>query len=1030
MPIVIHGTWIPNTDESFINTGSFFLWFETRSIDTDYPDIFHNPKKLFPYAYPTKNINELIKKLGLPINNAYKKTITSFLLPTYHGEPISSLAIKKYAERETEITLSDWSVPGIALNIDEAFLTLSSFSDFIGDPEELILGSDLIYWASVTSYVKSLVKSEQFLPDIVKSTSGNYYALWKFAGDPVAYEKSLSNFSSSMPGIAGSTSLGFNAHSLTEHFIAVTLDHLVRNLKTSKIIDMILRAFPEHVESEFIHALLDSKMQPINFHDDFKPFYKKFKKWLTYHQTAYDMPFRLCFKLEEPKDHDGNWVIRFLLQGRDDPSLIVPTDEIWQRGAQNSTLFKLCKNPREILLASLGKASEIYPPLLKSLEKDAPSQWELTSAEAYDFLKHGAGTLEENGYGILVPNWWKKDRAEKKVNVKLKLGSKEDHIPSMSTGLMGIDALIDYDIALAIGDKEISVEEWQRLVDIKVPLVNINGQWIEVRKDEIDNILNIWSQRKKQNHGKLRLSDAINLANAAVEEESIGQIETHGWFSDLMKKLEEPDSFNLHEQPQSFYGKLRDYQKRGMSWMMYLEKWGLSGCLADDMGLGKTIQILALLLKEKEEETAGIPTLLVCPTSVVRNWQREAYKFAPTLSLMIHYGQDRLKEKDFKKQALASDLVITSFGLARRDIKELQSINWKRVVVDEAQNIKNPTSKQTKAIKSIKAQTRIALTGTPVENRLAELWSIMDFLNPGYLGSFNSFRTKFELPIQKYNEKEPLEKLQKLVKPFILRRVKTDPLIIKDLPEKQETKVYCPLTREQASLYEAVVKDTLEKLDDAEGIERRGLILTTLIKLKQICNHPTHFLHDQSKLDGRSGKLIRLSEMLYEALLEGDSALVFTQFREMGELLRIYLDKIFDAEVMFLHGGVPITARDDMVQRFQKSKEPKIFILSLKAGGVGLNLTKANHVFHFDRWWNPAVENQATDRAFRIGQKKNVQVYKYICQGTLEERIDELIVKKQKLADYIIGSDEAWLTEMDNEQIADLITLSRKSALE
>jgi SNF2 family DNA or RNA helicase len=966
----------------------------------------------------------------LPINNLQEKTFEKFLLPTCDGKPVPSLAIKKYVEREGEIALSDWSIPGLKMAVDEASFTLSSFIDFFENPEELILGDDFSFWISVISYVEILVKSEQFLPDLIKNANGDYYALWNFAGDITTHEKTILSLMDNMPGICKSLYPGFSAKKLVEHFISVTLDHFVRNLKTSKIIEIILRAFPDYNEADFINALLDSNIEPLSVSADFDAFYRKFKKWLVNHQKTYDIPFRLCFKLEEPEDQIGKWTIRFLLQGRDDPSLIVPAGEVWQSSTKNSPIFKLCKNPREILLASLGKASEIYPPLLKSLEQDKPSQWELTSSEAYDFLKQGVGILEESGFGIMVPNWWKENRTANKVNVKLKLGSRKDRIPDMSTGLMGMDALVDYDIALAIGDEEIPMEEWERLVNIKVPLVNINGQWVEIRKDEINNILNIWSRRKEQNQGKLRLFEAINLAGANIEEESVEQVETLGWFTDLLKKLEEPDSFNVLPQPENFCGKLRDYQKRGMSWMMYLEKWGLSACLADDMGLGKTIQVLSLLLKEKEEADSKGPTLLICPTSVVRNWEREAYRFAPTLSLMIHYGQARPGGKDFNKQALASDLVITSFALARRDIKDLRSIEWKRIVVDEAQNIKNPISKQTKAIKSIQAQTRIALTGTPVENRLAELWSIMDFLNPGYLGSFNSFRTKFELPIQKYNKKQPLQKLQKLVRPFILRRVKTDPHIIKDLPEKQETKVYCPLTLEQASLYEAVVKNTLEKLSDTDGIERRGLILAALTKLKQICNHPTQFLQDQSYLDGRSGKLTRLSEMLYEVVAEGDSALIFTQFKEMGELLRIYLDKSFDSEIMFLHGGVPMTARDKMVRRFQEGREPKIFILSLRAGGVGLNLTNANHVFHFDRWWNPAVENQATDRAFRIGQKKNVQVYKYICQGTLEERIDELIEKKQELADYIVGGDESWLTEMDNEQIAGLITLSRKVALE
>jgi SNF2 family DNA or RNA helicase len=395
---------------------------------------------------------------------------------------------------------------------------------------------------------------------------------------------------------------------------------------------------------------------------------------------------------------------------------------------------------------------------------------------------------------------------------------------------------------------------------------------------------------------------------------------------------------------------------------------------------------------------------------------------------MVHHGGDRAGGQELVAAVEKHDVIISTYGLIRRDIEDLAEVSWSDVILDEAQNIKNPEAKQTQAIRKLPASNRIALTGTPVENRLSELWSIMQFLNPGFLGSQVGFRQDFALPIERYQDKKATERLKRLVGPFILRRVKTDPNIIRDLPDKFEMKVYCNLTPEQTTLYEAVVQDSLERISSAEEpMERRGLVLGALTRLKQVCNHPAQFLGDGSALPGRSGKLDRLGEMLDEALSVGDRALVFTQFAEMGHMLRAYLQSLFGVEILFLHGGTSQKQRDQMVARFQSAEGgPPIFILSLKAGGTGLNLTAANHVFHFDRWWNPAVENQATDRAFRIGQTRNVEVHKFLCAGTLEERIDEMIESKKALAENVLSTGEGWLTELSADELRDLMTLRRE----
>jgi len=522
-------------------------------------------------------------------------------------------------------------------------------------------------------------------------------------------------------------------------------------------------------------------------------------------------------------------------------------------------------------------------------------------------------------------------------------------------------------------------------------------------------------------------------------------VEADGWLGDLLAGAEDR-RLEARPTPDGFVGELRPYQERGLAWLAFLGDLGLRACLADDMGLGKTAQLLAVLVDERAGRAASAParrkrsdatkkptpvvirsagpTLVLCPMSLVGNWQRESARFAPELSVYVHHGPNRLDGKAFTRHAGRMDLVLSTYGLAARDQKLIATVPWSRLVVDEAQQIKNSAARTTQSVRAIPAERRIAMTGTPVENRLSELWSIMQFLNPGLLGSEKGFRERFAIPIERDGNDEVAAQLRRITGPFVLRRLKTDRSIIADLPDKLEMKEFCTLTREQASLYQAVVDDMLARIDEADGMERRGLVLATMMKLKQVCNHPAHFLADGSSLPGRSGKLARLVEVLEEAVAEGDRALVFTQFTQMGTLLERHLRRHLGCDVLWLHGGVAKKARDGMVERFQGADGPPVFLLSLKAGGTGLNLTAATHVVHFDRWWNPAVENQATDRAFRIGQSRNVQVRKFVCGGTLEERIDDMIETKRALAERIVGTGEGWITEMSTDQLRDVVALS------
>jgi SNF2 family DNA or RNA helicase len=616
-----------------------------------------------------------------------------------------------------------------------------------------------------------------------------------------------------------------------------------------------------------------------------------------------------------------------------------------------------------------------------------------------------------------------------------------------STGYFSQTSLASYDYELAIGDETVDQQEWQQLVQTKAPLVQFRGQWMVLDQDKMKQMLEFW-QKQKANQPELSLTDLIKLS--ATDDDEVELVMDHDRaLMAMMRRLQDKTQMEEVADPAQFQGTLRPYQRRGVGWLVYLEALGLNGCLADDMGMGKSAQVIARLVYEREQsapppsskrktkkaappESSILPTLLIAPTSVIGNWGKEIEKFAPHLRYLLHHGADRIRDpKAFKSAVQNCDVVITSYTLVRMDEAMLSANQWQRIVIDEAQNIKNPKAAQTKAILKLPAVSRLALTGTPVENRLLDLWSIFNFLNPGYLGKESQFRSSFEVPIQRDNDRHRSMTLRKLVEPFILRRLKTDPTIIQDLPDKLEQKCYCNLTKEQAALYEVVVKEVNQAIETVDGIQRKGMILATLMKLKQICNHPAQFLQDGSDFTGeRSHKLERLLEMIEEVMAAGESLLIFTQFTEIGEaLVKCFRQQRHNT--YYIHGGTARKKREEMITAFQDPEtDPTIFVLSLKAGGVGITLTKANHVFHFDRWWNPAVEDQATDRAFRIGQTKNVFVHKFIALGTLEEKIDQMIEDKKKLAGAIVGSDESWLSTLDNQAFKQLIALNRKAVLD
>ncbi len=694
---------------------------------------------------------------------------------------------------------------------------------------------------------------------------------------------------------------------------------------------------------------------------------------------------------------------------------------------------KRCEYPQEKLLMGLGYVARHSGEIFESLQTRYPTGTKIDTHAAYRFLRETASLLEEAGFGILAPKWW--DKSGARLGVRLQLTPSEQKSPALlPMGQLSLNSLVNYHWELSIGVTKLSQSEFEALASLNEPLVQINGKWVQLDTEQVEAARRFWhTQGQDGQMGLMQAAQYILGGQAGAQGLPIDGVDADGWVAEWLEGIDDHEKMIVLPQPQSLDGTLRPYQKYGFSWMTFFRRWGLGAVLADDMGLGKTIQALALLLNEKENHGGKLPgpVLLVCPTSVVTNWQRESRRFAPTIKILKHQGPDRKRGKDFIEAAKAAELIITSYPLLRQDSEGLQAIDWHGVILDEAQNIKNPSAKQTQAARSLKAGFRFALTGTPVENRLMELWSIMQFLNPGFLGARDRFRREFAIPIERFRDPDATGQLRDLVTPFILRRVKTDPTVITDLPEKIEVKAYCNLTEEQAILYQKVVNEVMEKIAESDGIQRHGHILAMLTKLKQICNHPVHYLQkingnlpSNKELHGRSGKLKRLEEMLEEIVSVGDRVLIFTQFAEMGKLLNAYLPSRLNSQTIFLHGGTPVKMRDQMIRRFMEEENgPQIFILSLKAGGIGLNLTRANHVIHFDRWWNPAVENQATDRAFRIGQNRNVQVHKFVSVGTLEERIDEMIKSKMGLAESIIGGGENWITDLSTEELQDLVRL-------
>jgi hypothetical protein len=714
----------------------------------------------------------------------------------------------------------------------------------------------------------------------------------------------------------------------------------------------------------------------------------------------------------DPEADGGTWRLEYLLQAADDPSLLVPAADVWShRAGRLRAGEREFAQAQETLVRGLAGAARLFPPLASSLDEAAPTHLDLGAATAGGFLT-GSTSLSAVGIGVLLPAELTAG-GQRRLRARLRARGATPAPANERAGGLDADSLASFSWEAALGDETIDADEFARIVALKQPLVRWRGQWVRVDPDEAATLASLV--------GEQRSADPVAVLAAALTGEraieGLGDVEVvaDGELAAVVTRLR--DGAGLEPRLAGVQAELRPYQARGVGWLQSLADLGLGGILADDMGLGKTLQTIALLADRPGDR----PHLVVCPVSVVGNWERELARFAPALEVVRHHGAERETEVDgFPPGAV----VVTSYGLLRLDAELLTAVDWDVVALDEAQQVKNHLTQAAQAARRLKATVRLALTGTPVENRLAELWSILDLTTPGLLGPFTRFRREYAAPIERWQDPDATRRLRRLTGPFVLRRTKADPTIAPDLPDKTELTVTCALTREQATLYQAAV-DEVFAADLGEGIERRGRILKLLTALKQICNHPAQYLGERGPLPGRSGKLARTLELLTEVVGAGDRALVFTQYRRMGELLAAHLAETLEVpDVPFLHGGVSRAGREAMVDAFQHDDAASpLLLVSLKAGGTGLNLTRATHVLHFDRWWNPAVEDQATDRAYRIGQHRAVLVHKLVTAGTLEERIARMIDDKRALADAVLGEGEMWLTELDDDALRALVTL-------
>jgi superfamily II DNA or RNA helicase len=1022
--LVVHGIWA---------YGALQLWAEDPALPAHAPARDGRPSRAprpHPFAVAAADLADALAELPDPVRGLARKAVDDELtlrLPTIGDGPLASPETGREPPAG-RAALGAWRVPALVFEPTAAAEALEVLGA-AGQPYPAVTaGATLAYLAAVARFAADLAARGRVLP-VLAAEDGGYAARWR----PVlgaADAQRARELAAAMPPLCRAAD-DAPAGTVLAGALDALADSAARTRLPAPLLPPRRGRSPARIDlaERTVAALTtpDGRVAVETPQDvaEAQSLVSALGTWLASAQLPAG-PVRTCFRLVEPDaeaaepgDGGDGWRVEFALQSAEDPSLILSADDVW--AGEGVGWLGGDTHPDEQLLAGLGAAARLFPTLEGALREAAPARVALDTPGALRFLREEGPLLAGAGFGVLLPDWSRKARLGLKLTTR---SSSAAGSPSARQSAFGLQDLVEFRYDLAIGDQVLSPGELAELAALKVPLVRVRGQWVELDDRQLKAALKFLERKRA---GTMTAGEAVLAGvHGAAGDVPVTAVDADGWLGDLLSGQAERRLAPMAT-PDGFRGELRPYQQRGLAWLSFLGGLGLGAVLADDMGLGKTIQLLALVAAQR----GNAPTLLVCPMSLVGNWQREAERFTPELRVHVHHGAERLTGDELVAALAGTDLVITTYGIAARDRTALSQVTWARVVCDEAQAIKNHATAQARAVRALPATARVALTGTPVENQLSELWSIMEFANPGLLGPAKAFREQYAVPVERYGDEEAAQRLRGITQPFVLRRLKTDKSIISDLPDKQEMKVWCNLTQEQASLYQATVTDMLSRVDEAsDDITRRGLVLATMTKLKQVCNHPAHLLGDGSRLPGRSGKLARLEEICEEIAADGDKALCFTQYAEFGRMLQPYLAARIGCQVLYLHGGTSKKQRDELVARFQEADEPVLFLLSLKAGGTGLNLTAANHVIHVDRWWNPAVEDQATDRAFRIGQRRDVQVRKFVCVGTLEERIDAMIEEKKALAEQIVGTGENWLAGLSTARLREVVALSPEAVPE
>ncbi len=1004
--IKLHGSW------QF--SGKFFFWVEKEQ---GVPE-------------EASTLERILEPLELPLDPPVQVSIFSPLRP---DEPLTA-ELGLVNGKSIEVT-------GYAVPLD---IALSIFTTArIHFPEGFEFGASYLFWREASCLVLEFLCRGCFLPGVSR-----YDGLLASSWFPVFPDESARErfqvLSDSMPLAACVATDGkpFRPDSTEQalrSFIERSTDTLVRLFlpQARPIVDGAgLPSLQRHALERWFEALWQKSSGRFSYLEPgLQGLVERLSRWQESVQpSSLARQGRVVFRLEAlPATSTADPFPFCLTFGMLEGEKFFRPWEQALRGAQGGS----DSDDESYFLRVLSRQADAFPPLRRGLQEAFPSRVLLSIGEAYEFLKHSASRIESEGHRVDLPNWWAE--RSKAVGLRLDINPQESMTQDDGSSMpprashLAAHQLLRFSWQIAVGDTVLTLEEFQSLSQSAVPFMNVGGKWVELEQSRVEQTLKFVESLNARKQMSLFELLKVGFEDDVTERFPILDIRSSGWVQHLFERESHP--IPQREISSLFKGSLRSYQAEGVSWLSFLTDLGLGGCLADDMGLGKTIQLLALIASIRE---TGVhrPMLLVVPVSILSNWTQEISRFTPHLKWHVHHGSERLHQTAFEEKASNVDMVLTTYNLVYRDELSMSRISWSMIVLDEAQNIKNPDTKQAQAIRRMVRRSieesaltggmpcqRFALTGTPLENRLEELWSILEFLNPGILGTLPEFRKSFLVPVERGESKETLERLSRIVKPFVLRRLKSDPKILPDLPAKIEIDVSVPLTREQAMLYQTVLEEMMPELEHASGMRRRGLVLATITRLKQICDHPALFLRDSNSLAGRSQKLERLEQLLEEIFAEGDKVLLFTQFAEMGKLLKPYLEERFSREVLFLHGAVPKKDRDELVKRFQTREGPPLFLLSLKAGGFGLNLTEANHVIHYDQWWNPAVEDQASDRAHRIGQTRKVQIRRLICQGTLEEKIAELHIKKKQLAQEVLQVQDDALTELSFTELRQLFEL-------